>query len=221
MKHVAIISLLAILPLFANATDSKYSQRAERSAEILHSAMESIDSSIPLSLLDNATCVSTLRLYKVVIGIGIKSGVGVTSCRTANGWSAPSYTRVSGVSVGWQFGVNYTDMIFVFVDKNAPKDFDKASFTLGVDAAVTAGPVGRGAVAGVDFTLESPVFSYSSSKGLFIGIALDGAVLQTDKKANRKVYESRLKSSEIFKMPSYKAPVDVTSYSDALLEYSK
>jgi lipid-binding SYLF domain-containing protein len=113
-------------------------------------------------------------------------------------WSAPAFIEIGGGSYGAQLGVSSTDLVLVFTDRNAMDLLEKGrDLKLGVDAGVVAGPVGRSAEAGVNANLSSAIYAYSRSKGLFAGVALDGAVLNMDKSMNEKVYGSSVDAKQI------------------------
>jgi lipid-binding SYLF domain-containing protein len=112
-------------------------------------------------------------------------------------WSAPSYIKISGGSFGFQIGGQATDLVLVFTSKDGFKGLLNGKVKLGADAAVAAGPVGRNAQVATDVMLKSPVLAYSRSKGLFAGIALDGAVVSIDDSANQRVYGKEITAEDI------------------------
>ncbi len=115
-------------------------------------------------------------------------GRGVVTCRTAHGWSAPLFLAVDGGSVGYQIGGSSTDLVMLFMNEHALKSLLSDKFKLGGDASVAAGPVGRTAEAGTDLKLTAEILSYSRAKGVFAGVALDGAVVQADKSGDKAMY---------------------------------
>jgi len=154
------------------------------------------------------------------LGIGGRYGKGLVSERMNNGtWSAPSMIHIGGGSVGAQLGVSSTDLVLVFTDRKALDLLEGGKdLKLGVDAGVVAGPVGRTAEAGVNANLKTGVYAYSRSKGLFAGIALDGAVLTIDKDANQRTYGKALDAKDILngKVTTNTA---VRPFTDALDKY--
>jgi len=124
--------------------------------------------------------------------IGGRYGKGVVSVRKSDGnWSNPLFLSVSGGSIGWQIGAQSTDVILVFKSRKSVDDILTGKFTLGADASVAAGPVGRKASASTDFKMGSEIYSYSRSRGLFVGITLDGARLKIEHRDNASYYQSR------------------------------
>jgi lipid-binding SYLF domain-containing protein len=143
--------------------------------------------SIPATLMAEARAVAIIpRVIKAGFVFGGRGGHGVVLFRTADGWSEPTFVNIGGASFGLQAGVQATDLVLVFRDRKAlDRILDgKGKLTFGADAAVAAGPVGRQAQAGTDARLQGEIFSYSRSRGLFAGVALDGAVLRADVATN-------------------------------------
>jgi len=139
------------------------------------------------------------HVVKGAFGIGGRYGKGVVSQRMADGrWSAPAYIQIGGGSFGAQLGVEATDLVLVFTDRKALDLLEEGKdLKLGVDAGVTAGPIGRAAEAGVNAKLETAIYAYSRSKGLYAGVALDGAVLDIDNSMNEKVYGSSVNAKNV------------------------
>lgn len=171
------------------SVDSKLSERARKSAAVLDEVMGTPEGSIPSSLLRDARCVAVVpNVVKVGFVIGGRHGKGLVSCRTKGGWSRPSFVTLSGGSFGLQIGAQATDFVLVFGNRRAAERLTESKFTLGGDASVSAGPVGRTAEAGTDVKFQTEILSYSRSRGLFAGVSLEGATLQTDRDANEEVY---------------------------------
>ena len=165
--------------------------RLTKSTEVIQDLTRAEDKKIPDGLLQRAEAIAVIpHVVKGAFGIGGRYGKGVIVERLSNGrWSAPAFISIGGGSFGAQIGVSATDLVLVFTDRNAVDTIAKGtSLKLGADAAVVAGPIGRSAEAGVTGDLKSGVYAYSRSKGLFAGVALDGAVLDVDKDDNRDVY---------------------------------
>ena len=148
------------------------------------------DQGIPESLLKKAYGVAVIpHVVKGAFGVGGRYGKGLVAQRNADGgWGTPLFIEIGGGSFGLQLGVEATDVVMVFTNSAGIQPLLKGKLKLGADASATAGPVGRKAEVGTDVLLKSAIYSYSRSKGLFAGIALDGAILQLDDDANEKVY---------------------------------
>jgi SH3 domain-containing YSC84-like protein 1 len=105
-------------------------------------------------------------------------------------WRAPVFISMTGGSIGWQAGIQATDIILVFVTRSGVRGLLRGKFTIGADAAVSAGPIGREATLATDASLRAEIYSYSRSRGLFLGLALDGSALQVDSNATARYYQS-------------------------------
>ena len=173
--------------------------RAEHAASVLREIMEAPDQSIPESLLKKAYGIAVLpHVVKGAFGIGGRYGKGLVAQRNADGgWGTPLFIQIGGGSFGLQLGVEATDVVMVFTNNDGIKPLLKGRLKIGADASATAGPVGRKAEVGTDILLKSAIYSYSRSKGLFAGIALDGAVLQLDDDANKSVYGKKSVAADL------------------------
>jgi lipid-binding SYLF domain-containing protein/peptidoglycan hydrolase-like protein with peptidoglycan-binding domain len=172
-------------------TNKEASERIEKSAAVLQDLTAGSDKRIPNELLEHAEAIAVIpNMIKGAFGIGGRYGKGVVSERLDNGrWSPPAFLQIGGGSFGAQIGVTSTDLVLVFTDKKALNQLEKGKdLKLGADASVAAGPIGRSAEAGVNVKLDTAIYAYSRAKGLFAGIALDGAVLDIDNSMNEKVY---------------------------------
>ena len=162
----------------------------DTAAIVLDEIMATPMRSIPHALLANAQGIAIVpNLVKGGFVLGVRHGWGVLLVRDEAGtWGAPVFITVTGGSVGWQIGLQASDVILVFKTRKSVAGLLRGKFTIGVDAAATAGPVGREASAGTDAYLRAEVFSYARSRGLFAGAAVDGSALQIDRRANVAFY---------------------------------
>ena len=160
------------------------------SLQVLNEIMEIPVSAIPTSMLKRAEGLVIIpNMIKGSFGVGGAFGRGVFMVRQPGGqWSHPNFVSMAKGSFGVQAGVSSTDIVLVFCTKHSIDQFTDGKLTLGVDAAVAAGPVGRQAEAGTDLTLTSEVYSYSRSRGVFLGAAIDGGVLNIDRDLTNRYY---------------------------------
>jgi lipid-binding SYLF domain-containing protein len=195
--------------------------QSEKAARVFGEIMDTPDKGIPKSLLDNAECVAVFpSVLKVGFIVGGRGGRGVASCRTTNGWSAPAFFNLGGGSFGLQIGAQSTDFVLVFMNKGGMNSLLSNEFTLGGDASVAAGPVGRQAGASTDLKLTAQILSYSRSKGLFAGIELQGVVIKPDKDDMRDVYGEGITAKDVLKDNKVTAPAGVRAFPAALGRYS-
>ena len=180
--------------------DKEAADRIQKSVEVLQALTSAEDKGISNDVLQRAQAIAVIpHVVKGALGIGGRYGKGVVAQRLPDGrWSAPAFIQIGGGSFGAQLGVSSTDLVLVFTDAKGLDLLMKGKdLKLGVDASVAAGPIGRSAEAGVNANLETGVLAYSRSKGLFAGIALDGAVLDIDQNMNKKVYGESASAEDI------------------------
>lgn len=190
-----LLGLLLAIPGLAQTDMEKLFQQ---SATVLNESMNAGDHSIPQGLLEKAHCVGIVPNSKHAGFIfGGKYGKGVLTCRKAGQWSAPSVIRIEGGSFGLQIGAGETDIVFLVMNQDGVDNLMKDKFTLGANAGVMAGPVGRSAQAETDAAMHAEILGYSRSRGAFAGVALNGATLRPDNGDNKSLYGHDVKEAEI------------------------
>ncbi len=203
-RFISILTVFLLITFISTlvASGGKEVQKVETSSLVMSEIMQIPEKGIPLSLLQKAYGIAIIpEVIKVGFVLGGRHGQGVLLTRTGEGkWSNPSFVTLTGGSIGWQIGAQSSDVILIFRSRRSVDGIIKGKFTLGVDASVAAGPVGRHAEAGTDFELKAEIYSYSRSRGLFVGIALEGASLQIDHDANEAFYDIEgISPEDIFK----------------------
>jgi SH3 domain-containing YSC84-like protein 1 len=187
---LASIALLA-MPIIASADSDRDDDvsRIDNAKRVFHEVMNTPDQGIPRDLLASAKCIAIIPgSVKFAFFLGGNYGRGIATCRTDNGWSAPMFVALDGGSVGYQAGGSSTDIILLFMNDHALQSLLGDKFKLGADASVAAGPVGRTASADTDVRMSAEILSYSRTKGVFAGVSLDGAVVQTDHSGDVAMY---------------------------------
>src|SRR5450759_1480422 len=187
---------LACAPLLAADAKTKTDERLDDSASLFSEIMSTPDRSIPQELLEKANCVVLVPgLKKAAFGIGGKYGRGFALCRAAGGtgWGPPAAIRIEGGSIGFQIGVSSTDVVMLVMNQRGMQKLSTSKFTIGADASAAAGPVGRNAAAQTDAFMHAEILSWSRSKGLFVGVSLDGATLRNDLDENQTVSYTHLR----------------------------
>ena len=195
-------------------------EEARDAVRVLDEIMKAPDRRIPDKLLHDAEAVAVIPdVIKAGLVLGGRHGDGVIALRGRDGtWSNPSFLSLTGGSVGFQAGVQSTDVVLVFRSRRGVDSIVNGKFTLGADASVAAGPVGRSANSSTDAQLKAEIYSYSRSRGLFAGVALDGAVLSIDHDANASVYGPDTTARMIFEGRVAGAPDEVVEFRDRLEE---
>jgi SH3 domain-containing YSC84-like protein 1 len=196
-------------------------EQSVKSAKVLREIMETPDKEIPEELLAKAECVAVFpSVIKAGFIVGGRGGRGVASCRTATGWSAPAYFNLGGGSFGLQIGAEATDFVLLFMNRDGLDSLLSNKFTLGADASVAAGPVGRAAGADTDAVMKAKILSYSRSRGLFAGVELKGVVITPDEGDMRDVYGKEITAKEVLKEDKVTAPAAVREFPETLNRYS-
>lgn len=191
VASLAIAGALALASVNVWAASGKHDSidRFKEAADVLREIQNAPDHGIPNSVLDNTKCVIVVpNLIKGGFVFGGKHGRGVATCRTPNGWSAPAMVSVGGGSWGLQIGVQNVDLIMVIMNDRGVQQLLSSKFELSGEGSVAAGPVGRQAVAGTDWKLNTEILSYSRTKGVFAGLTLEGAVVQQDNDSTKDIY---------------------------------
>jgi len=176
-------------------------KKVEDALRVLEEMMKESDKSIPVGLIEDCAGLAIIpNVIKAGLVIGGRHGKGVLLVRTpGGGWTNPSFIDIKGGSVGWQLGVESADVILVFRTPRSIENITKGKFTLGADAGVAAGPLGRSAEASTDTALKAEILAYSRSRGLYAGLTLQGSSIQEDRKANRDFYGTEgLSPQDIF-----------------------
>ncbi len=184
-----VIALLLSMPADAATREEK---RVADASDVLDQFLRIPEQAIPPSLLSRAYAVAVIpNVVKIGFGVGVRRGKGIIVVRQDdNSWSNPAFITLTGGSVGWQIGAQSTDIILVFKNRNGVDGISSGKVTLGADASIAAGPVGRHTGIATDIAFKAEVVSYSRSRGLFAGVALEGAGLTMDRKANAAFYNS-------------------------------
>src|SRR5712671_1213458 len=197
--------------------------RLKTSSEVLTEIMTAPDGGIPQELLEKSQCIVIVPgLKKAAFIVGGKYGRGFISCRSNGGagWSSPAAVKVEGGSFGFQIGGSETDVVMLVMNKRGAEKLLSSKFTLGADASVAAGPVGRSSAADTDLKMHAEILTYSRSRGVFAGIALNGATLRPDTKSNRELYGSALTNKQIVMGGQKRSPVAAAELTANLNKYS-
>jgi lipid-binding SYLF domain-containing protein len=228
MKYLfsSFLLMLLVAPIaFAGGGKSERAdevKRLNRAREVFSEIMSTPDKGIPDDLLDKAECVAIVPgLKKGALGFGGKYGKGVVMCRKPDRkWTAPSFYTVEGGSVGFQIGFSQTDVVLLVMNRSGMEKLIGDKFTLGADASIAAGPVGRNATAQTNARLDAEILGYSRSKGLFAGVSLEGATLRPDKDDNRDFYGRDVDARAILLDGSVAMPAEAQPLAAALTRNS-
>jgi Uncharacterized conserved protein len=222
MKKTFLSALLLALGVAALFAATKEEERLSNGAKAFSEIMSVPDKGIPGNLLEKADCVVVIPgMKKGGFVVGGRYGKGMVSCRGEGkmGWIAPAMLEMGGGSFGLQIGASAVDVVMLVMDRAGMDSLLKDKFTLGTDASVAAGPVGRATTAETDAALKAKILSYSRSKGAFAGLELSGSSLNQDGDANKAIYGKPIEAVEILsgKTPS---PAAAKPFIDVLNKYS-
>jgi SH3 domain-containing YSC84-like protein 1 len=195
---ILAICLAMAAPVFAQ---KKQDERLSKSADALRDILGS-DKGLPKNILDNAVCVLIFpSVKKVAVGIGGSYGRGALVCRRGSGmdgkWAAPAMYALDQGSLGIQLGATATDFVLVVMNNKGADQILSGKTKLGANAAAAAGPTGAQATGYNAASMNVDVLTYSRTKGLFAGVSLEGASMDTDKDANKALYGKEIGSREI------------------------
>lgn len=206
---IAVVGLLAMTSHHRLLAQSKEEATIQAAQAVVKDLVEIPLKGIPISLLNDAQAVAIVpNVIKGSFVIGARRGNGVILVKSDDGnWHAPVFVTLTGGNVGWQIGVQSTDVVLVFRSRKSAESILNGKLTLGGDAAVAAGPVGRQAAAATDTRLSAEIYSYSRSRGLFAGVSFDGSVLRTDTQANSAYYGGQNPNNPASTPPSAEALV--------------
>jgi lipid-binding SYLF domain-containing protein len=186
---VVVVSLCSLALGADEPKESKATDRVQAAADVLNEIQAAPDSGIPEEILGRSECVAVVpSMLKGGFIVGAKYGRGVASCRTAKGWSTPAFFTVTGGSFGFQIGGQAVDLVMLIMNNDGMQHLLSSQFTLGADASVAAGPVGRHAEGDTDWKMRAQVLTYSRARGVFVGATLNGAVMKQDKDSTREFY---------------------------------
>ncbi|MBM3794792.1 MAG: lipid-binding SYLF domain-containing protein [Acidobacteria bacterium] len=192
MRNILFFLITAMLAAANSGPTTTTDKRLAASAEVFQEIMGVADRAIPQKLLDKAECIVLVPgMKKGALIVGGKYGRGFVSCRRTGGagWGPLAGVRMEGGSFGLQIGGAETDVIMLVMNARGVKRLSQSKFTLGADASVAAGPVGRQATAETDALMTAEILTWSRSRGVFAGVSLQGVTLRSDKSANQNMYQ--------------------------------
>ena len=193
MRQVTLgfmFAVAAAIPLAAELSKGEIN-RVHEAAAVLKEIHAVPEKDIPQELWEKAACVMVIPgLKKAAFVVGGEYGKGLMSCRHGNEWSAPVFVKLAKGSWGLQIGAQSIDLVLLIMNERGAEKMLSNKVTLGAEASVAAGPVGRDARAGTDGQLKAEILAYSRAQGLFAGIDISGGVVQPDEDDNKDLYGS-------------------------------
>jgi lipid-binding SYLF domain-containing protein len=215
---IAMVAVLCLsLPAYAADVSTREAERIKEAATVLQEIHAVPDKDIPKELWDKAACVLVVpSLKKAAFVFGGEYGKGLMSCRRNGGWSSPVFMQVHKGSWGLQIGAQSIDLVLLVMNEGGVEKLLKNKVSLGAEASVAAGPVGRDARAATDAQLKAEILSYSRTQGLFAGINLSGGVVQADKSDNQDLYGKNFSAREVLLGTTIEPPTSTQPFLAAL-----
>jgi lipid-binding SYLF domain-containing protein len=183
----AIMLAAVVIPAGAQRTEVR---RVQSAADVFQALTDIPEHEVPAALVRQVEGIAILPgVQKVGFIVGGQRGKGVLVVRGSDGvWSRPLFLTLTGGSVGWQAGIQSADVVLFFRTRESVDRILRGKYTLGVDASLAAGSLGREAGAVTDQDMQAEIYSYSRTRGIFAGIAVSGASLDVDWDANALYY---------------------------------
>lgn len=222
MQRVLALVLASLALALGSAgahASSTTDKRLEESRRVFESFSYLTEQAIPTWLLERAYGIVVIpRVIKGALIIGGRGGKGVMAVRNPDGsWSNPVFVTLAGANIGFQWGVQSTDLVLVLMSRQSVEGIAGGKVTLGADASVAAGPLGRSAAAATDPSLKAQVLAYARNEGIFAGVSLDGSVISVDDRSNASAYGvSGILASQIFAGKVDNPPPAARAFTDAL-----
>lgn len=216
------LALLLVLPATASTGLTKKDKTTLHDAVVVLDALtRAPDKGIPQELLARADCILIFpSVAKGAFIVGGKRGDGVASCRQADGeMSSAAFYTVGGASIGFQVGGQSADVVMLIMNEGGVDRLLADRFTLGAEATATAGPVGRTAQAATDAQMHAQILSWSRSRGLFVGAALDGSVVKPNQDANARLYGEQTSGKEILVDSKLAVPASARPLVDSIRQH--
>ena len=215
--YALAVGLVAGSTASAAPLKSSAAERVTEAATTLREIHAVPDKDIPQELWDKAACVIVIpSLKKAAFIVGGEYGKGLMSCREKGAWSAPIFMEMEKGSWGLQIGAESVDLVMLVMNEGGVSKLLNNKVSLGADASVAGGPVGRTAHASTDVQLKAEILSYSRAQGLFAGIDVSGGVLKPDTDDNADLYGKSVSAHDVVMGGTVKAPIEVKAFMDAL-----
>jgi SH3 domain-containing YSC84-like protein 1 len=222
LRGIAVLVLSLIVSTWAD-TGEKEKERITESGNVVKEILNAPDKGIPLSVLAGSKCVVVIPdLKKAAFLIGGDYGRGMMTCRTGEDfkgpWSAPIMMASGGGDIGFQLGVQGTDVVILVLNDDGARSLMKSKLKLGAEASVAAGPVGRTAGASTNAVMKAQMLSYSRSRGVFAGVSVSGMTLRVDGDANKNLYGESVSSQQLLKGQGITMPAEAKPLIETLTQ---
>ena len=216
MLAAMALVLAAALPARADISASEEA-RLKEASEVLTALRATPDKAIPQDVWDKAACVAVIpSVKKAAFVFGGEYGKGLMSCRQNGSWSAPIFMKLGKGSWGLQIGAQSIDLVLLVMNASGMEKMLRNKVSLGAEASIAAGPIGRDARAATDAQMKAEILSYSRAQGLFAGINFSGGVVKPDVDDNQDLYGSKASARDVVMGGTVKAPAATDAFMTAL-----
>lgn len=213
----ALTLAVAATSVTAAGPSKKETDRIKEAAMVLKEIHSAPDKDIPTDLWDKAECVIVVPgLKKAAFVFGGEFGKGLMSCRHNGAWSAPVFMEVGKGSWGLQIGAQSIDLVLLVMNKGGAEKMLGNKVSLGAEASIAGGPVGRDARAATDAQMKAEVLAYSRTQGLFAGVNLSGGVVKPDADDTEDLYGKNVSAKDVVLGGTVKAPAATQPFMAAL-----
>jgi len=217
IASLVLVGMTSALPASAAGLSSAEKKRVADAAQVLKEIHAAPDKDIPQDMWDKASCVLVVpSLKKAAFIFGGEYGKGLMSCRHGREWSAPIFMHVGKGSWGLQIGAQAVDLVLLVMNENGMQKLLKDKVSLGAEASVAGGPVGRDTRAATDAQLKAEILSYSRTQGLFAGVDLSGGVIKPDGDDNADLYGKDVTPATVVSSTTIKPPAGTAPFMHAL-----
>src|SRR5258706_5881053 len=198
-------------------------QKIHDAESVLRMSATAPDKGIPRNLLERAECIGVFPgLTKGASVVGGEFGRGVFTCRQKNGaMGAPAFFTLGGGSFGWQFGGEQADLVLLIMNQTGVKHLLEDKFSLGGEASAAAGPVGRTAEAATDAQMHAEILSWSRSRGVFLGVSLEGTVIKPNRSSIEQFYGKPRTANDLLVAQTVPPPPAAPPFGRPATEFSK
>jgi lipid-binding SYLF domain-containing protein len=217
----AVLGMACAFPASAQRAEAN---RVQDAIDVFHGITSFTEYEVPAALMKGAYGIAIIpRVQRVSFIIGVQRGRGILVARGAGGtWSRPLFISLTGGSVGWQAGVQSADIVLFFRTRDSVAQVLRGGSTLGVTASIAAGAMGREASAITDADLQAEVYSYSRTRGIFAGIAVQGGAITIDYDANAAFYGKDIsRAEEVFQGAGLPDPAPGARLRQEIVTYEK
>ena len=205
-RFFGALALVATLTSCAatGATQTDQQALVDRSTLTLQEMFTQHQNPQAIALLKKAKAVMVCpRIFKAGFILGASGGGCVLVGRSATGgtglagWSGPAFYGIGSGSLGLQAGLQDSEVVLVVLTDKGLRSLLDSQFKFGADAGVAVATYGAGVQGSITPALTADIVAFSTNRGLFAGVALDGSVLSNRSTWDQSYYGQPLSAQQI------------------------